>query len=107
MLISIHAPRVGSDLENGHQKRGGKGFQSTLPVWGATKPEFREGYDYDISIHAPRVGSDAVQQVGQQTLERISIHAPRVGSDTFQRYQNSRIRISIHAPRVGSDSRNA
>ena len=55
--ISIHAPRVGSDVFH---------LQVSLPI--------------HISIHAPRVGSDAepgLFQVG----DFISIHAPRVGSD--------------------------
>ena len=79
--ISIHAPRVGSDnchpvhdsgcnyfnprspcgerlgqIINDHRKGGG--FQSTLPVWGATVDSLYTGVNYDISIHAPRVGSD-------------------------------------------------
>ena len=34
--ISIHAPRVGSDLQIGAHRHIQRGFQSTLPVWGAT-----------------------------------------------------------------------
>ena len=34
-------------------------FQSTLPVWGATRIEEIAGAVVAISIHAPRVGSDA------------------------------------------------
>ena len=56
--ISIHAPRVGSDLITEVSRIG--------------TPR--------ISIHAPRVGSDqairAMEEAGN-----ISIHAPRVGSD--------------------------
>ena len=37
LAISIHAPRVGSDEGQGIQTGRGKIFQSTLPVWGATK----------------------------------------------------------------------
>ena len=55
--ISIHAPRVGSDL-------GG----NRVPV------------NISISIHAPRVGSDFREMHEYQYLT-ISIHAPRVGSD--------------------------
>ncbi len=59
LVISIHAPRVGSDwrfpapvLKTGE-------FQSTLPVWGATVPLESRGLNNSaISIHAPRVGSD-------------------------------------------------
>ena len=123
--ISIHAPRVGSDV-------------------GITKLPS----DERISIHAPRVGSDRAFLRGGQT-GGISIHAPRVGSDSRQaakaslkdyfnprspcgeRLQLDEITfksrifqstlpvwgatvafaggsagnfISIHAPRVGSDS---
>ena len=58
LMISIHAPRVGSDsithtaLQQGHR------FQSTLPVWGATIVVVRCYVVTCISIHAPRVGSD-------------------------------------------------
>ena len=80
-MISIHAPRVGSDICCGIRQfvitdfnprspcgerlwsrkvlSKTNGFQSTLPVWGATqiKPRARNGSA--ISIHAPRVGSDS------------------------------------------------
>ena len=78
--ISIHAPRVGSDLSlialSGSTGR----FQSTLPVWGATRYWFLQRSFSIISIHAPRVGSDLPPR---EHAERfcISIHAPRVGSD--------------------------
>ena len=80
--ISIHAPRVGSDQDHflvvlllcdfnprspcGERRtsnRGpaqGCGFQSTLPVWGATAPQPSGRMAGRISIHAPRVGSDVV-----------------------------------------------
>ena len=126
--ISIHAPRVGSDgmfsdllIENDL-------FQSTLPVWGATRAYHIPGTDNTISIHAPRVGSDEAFDALQITRS-ISIHAPRVGSDlSFFRTQRDTLRfqstlpvwgatslvhyaqalcqISIHAPRVGSDHTN-
>ena len=60
MLISIHAPRTGSDC-------GGSGFLARVEL---------------ISIHAPRTGSDAVGREPRKT-ETISIHAPRTGSDVF------------------------
>ena len=34
------------------------GFQSTLPVWGATGSNAISAHKTHISIHAPRVGSD-------------------------------------------------
>ena len=82
--ISIHAPRVGSDVLCGAIFAGEA-----------------------ISIHAPRVGSDS-KRILIGCFGKISIHAPRVGSDvkrgaveTFKRW------ISIHAPRVGSDKSEA
>ena len=56
--ISIHAPRVGSDLTNGVSAMSTPLFQSTLPVWGATGFYGRRFFPDGISIHAPRVGSD-------------------------------------------------
>ena len=56
--ISIHAPRAGSDMvyvDNGKDYRG---FQSTLPVRGATGHLCHNALPELISIHAPRAGSD-------------------------------------------------
>ena len=58
--ISIHAPRVGSDLAT----------LTFCALFGV------------ISIHAPRVGSDQLAQ-GSLSPHVISIHAPRVGSDPW------------------------
>ena len=58
-LISIHAPRVGSDIK----------VELQLIV-------------RKISIHAPRVGSDLPAGRSRPVGPRISIHAPRVGSDS-------------------------
>ena len=81
MMISIHAPRVGSDawwlsrdtwalsfqstlpvwgatLRTITRTQKSTLFQSTLPVWGATAGVPASNIDILISIHAPRVGSD-------------------------------------------------
>ena len=80
IIISIHAPRVGSDRAEKHPAESGNyfnprspcgerpaptgaedgpsGFQSTLPVWGATAGNRQRLIQGRISIHAPRVGSD-------------------------------------------------
>ena len=149
IMISIHAPRVGSDdallwLSQRHQHfnprspcgerlyrwlrvEGNIGFQSTLPVWGATLGCSFPAAALGISIHAPRVGSDSCRLsarfVGFQfqstlpvwgatwidgskfVMAGISIHAPRVGSDRYVRGYRPGVRISIHAPRVGSDQK--
>ena len=103
--ISIHAPRVGSDLPanrvyhlklnfyprspRGERPSAGSGdlaraieFLSTLPAWGATGTEWGAKLEVCISIHAPRVGSDPVFSLDAQKPLKISIHAPRVGSDS-------------------------
>ena len=101
-MISIHAPRVGSD-----------------------RPSEHHAQLHGISIHAPRVGSDPsrcrVPRCGPYFNPRspcgerrdglpvharqvnISIHAPRVGSDRTEGARAGARGISIHAPRVGSD----
>ena len=57
-IISIHAPREGSDVVQNYGQAIMTAFLSTLPARGATgrhKSPRKEGY---ISIHAPREGSD-------------------------------------------------
>ena len=79
--ISIHAPRAGSDYAAGDYRYNAPGFQSTLPVRGATeKKQNLLGVLY-ISIHAPRAGSDVMEQIFIPRRAKISIHAPRAGSD--------------------------
>ena len=101
-IISIHAPRGGSDLTSlqllsrldDFNPRSPWGerlpihlfpflairFQSTLPVGGATLLTGSKAPPLTISIHAPRGGSD-LQAAQQSRRQRISIHAPRGGSD--------------------------
>ena len=79
MLISIHAPRTGSDDNDGPQ-----------------------AFVAKISIHAPRTGSDP-PCLDFADLLSISIHAPRTGSDGFSQDRKLKRSISIHAPRTGSD----
>ena len=61
MIISIHAPREGSDV-----------------AWKQT-----EIAKACISIHAPREGSDRRGLSIEKFNFSISIHAPREGSDQF------------------------
>ena len=63
-VISIHAPRVGSDAMSNLTDFIKYLFQSTLPVWGATTTRLSLDVLAEISIHAPRVGSDT------QTMEK-------------------------------------
>ncbi len=123
-MISIHAPREGSDylfcmMErdkinfNPRSPRRERlqseadcallgAFQSTLPAKGATADRFTEHIHKYISIHAPREGSDFPDDF-LFFVGCISIHAPRGGSDRHIRFQGCWQLISIHAPRGGSD----
>ena len=81
-LISIHAPRVGSD-EGAARARAPDGrFQSTLPVWGATRRVRRAGAPWLISIHAPRVGSDGMVAVVQPHVGPFQSTLPVWGATT-------------------------
>ena len=102
--ISIHAPRVGSDLLYLTIPLFLMIFQSTLPVWGATALPPSLIALSAISIHAPRVGSDVQEWISVKERLPISIHAPRVGSDLCKMFIQHHSDISIHAPRVGSDA---
>ena len=57
-LISIHAPRMGCDVQIIRVRVHFLGFQSTHPVWGATVVNTGRIARIDISIHAPRMGCD-------------------------------------------------
>ena len=59
IVISIHAPREGSDRPTGRIQGGRKQFLSTLPARGATSVVLVAEAERHISIHAPREGSDA------------------------------------------------
>ena len=147
--ISIHAPLTGSDRAGNASSPIGRnfnprspygerhatiaahtlttGFQSTLPLRGATGASVRAVCKAVISIHAPLTGSDAVRVFLFRDII-ISIHAPLTGSDppasllrSLRRNFNPRSpygerlalqhrsvgvqAISIHAPLTGSDAR--
>ena len=79
--ISIHAPRMGSDLDTRCHFVIRAQFQSTLPAWGAT-PAWRR-------LHS-------VREKFQSTL-------PAWGATTYSPLESIAGIISIHAPRMGSD----
>ena len=101
-LISIHAPREGSDNVRHMAYNIDTIFQSTLPVRGATSATQAAQAEFEISIHAPREGSD-MHKALDYAAQVISIHAPREGSDHCAKDVKDALAISIHAPREGSD----
>ena len=58
-IISIHAPRVGSDHFRRQRFRGYHDFNPRSPCGERPHIDFHGKLDLSISIHAPRVGSDA------------------------------------------------
>ena len=79
-MISIHAPREGSDICT----------SSTIPSGG------------DFYPRSPR-GERRAAEEADRRMELISIHAPREGSDRVKAGRTLQLVISIHAPREGSD----
>ena len=124
--ISIHAPRGGSDVDGttdrasdidfnprspwGERPRGRhsslhkRGFQSTLPVGGATwrgSMTLWSGRRFQSTLP---VGGATIAVISGLQGSAISIHAPRGGSDWGEQPANGFGNIiSIHAPRGGSD----
>ena len=80
LLISIHAPREGSDVA-----------------------EAQSALESAISIHAPREGSDQHQRLRHARRHHFNPRSPR--GERLQAYFNQLRQqdISIHAPREGSD----
>ena len=104
-VISIHAPRGGSDAAMQPRWIIIIGFQSTLPVGGATRIFRNSANGAYISIHAPRGGSDFIVSYFPFIAYNFNPRSPwgeRRGGAFVNGYQTQ---ISIHAPRGGSDSR--
>ena len=103
ILISIHTPLAGSDLQIKGLSAGPLTFQSTLPLRGATCLSVRSCRSRLISIHTPLAGSDKNSGSHDVAFQLISIHTPLAGSDLAWRAENHRRNISIHTPLAGSD----
>ena len=105
-VISIHAPREGSDQLKATVQRPCNIFLSTLPARGATaRPRIRLT---PISLFLSTLPArGATMSTGAAAANGIiSIHAPREGSDPFlSTLPIAGSDISIHAPREGSDPR--
>ena len=123
--ISIHAPRMGSDMaEHGHVRRA-RHFNPRSPD--GERLEFLPCFDSRvlISIHAPRMGSDPARQNQRRggtdfnprspDGERLSLTVVQSVGSIFQSTLPGwgatravvravpKVAISIHAPRMGSD----
>ena len=102
-LISIHAPRTGSDRQLRNPSATTAAFQSTLPARGATqrRTSRRRKQRFQSTLPARgatymRAPQGAEKQQFQSTLPaRGATHLPLLASPAGD--------ISIHAPRTGSD----
>ncbi len=124
-LISIHAPRTGSDqwrydgkcscckfqstlpargaTQCGAGLLGKRRFQSTLPARGATEAWGVMMEEIEISIHAPRTGSDPAPASWTASPPFQSTLPARGATLDNQHNFTYTDCISIHAPRTGSD----
>ena len=125
MLISIHAPREGSDKGDKGDTGAQGPFLSTLPARGATLCAHGVVAHEAISIHAPREGSDFCPSSRPPTKYHFYPRSPRgerrhrcLSQGPPGRFLSTlpargatptfagdapALEISIHAPREGSD----
>ena len=101
--ISIHAPREGSDIVQLLLQAFLPKFQSTLPARGATGRYWSGMRKALISIHAPREGSDCMPPTSTAAGERFQSTLPARGATFRKLTGDAPKKISIHAPREGSD----
>ena len=104
VLISIHAPRVGSDACFRTSAMLMTSFQSTLPVWGATTP-YRSSFP-GYSHFNPRSPCGERQGLFFLVIFDLLFQStlPVWGATANSMIDTGKDKISIHAPRVGSDS---
>ena len=124
-FISIHASRMGCDWSFRIERKTVFSFQSTHPVWDATRPCTLRGCSKEISIHASRMGCD---NRGESNLLLLLDFNPRIpygmrqkrtrnvrenhafqsthpvwDATTFRLSAVPKEIISIHASRMGCD----
>ena len=75
-IISIHAPREGSDIGQRHMQPPGV-ISIHAPREGATGQHYTDTGQDQISIHAPREGSDAAARFGGGRGQNFYPRSPR------------------------------
>ena len=103
-IISIHTPHAGSDLEQLGSGAVCCGFQSTLPMRGATTMTRYSPSTKIFQSTLPMRGATE-KEIDLLSGARISIHTPHAGSDGMKCNDNIMLYISIHTPHAGSDSK--
>ena len=101
--VSIHAPRVGCDLNSSVLSRNTRKFQSTHPVWGATSGvAVATCMTLCFNPRTPcGVRPADARHCGQR--EGFQSTHPVWGATRIAPYSESLLVVSIHAPRVGCD----
>ena len=103
-LISIHAPRTGSDRAGRAGVCNAGNFNPRSPHGERRRQLRRSGADADFNPRSPHgERHDAARCADGRVC--ISIHAPRTGSDLIADFLILLKKISIHAPRTGSDGK--
>ena len=97
-------PRIPYGMRHAHRNGtvNSNEFQSTHPVWDATRRVGSGQCDHSISIHASRMGCDRHPTAAVRSV-LISIHASRMGCDFGLGPVPRLVHISIHASRMGCD----
>ena len=102
ILISIHAPRMGSDQRAAAYNQTVTQFQSTLPGWGATITPATRRTTSTFQSTLPGWGATVQYGYWRRNLKFQST-LPGWGATGGRLFDARTGRISIHAPRMGSD----
>ena len=106
-MISIHAPRRGSDGWTHWVIQKIVNFNPRSPQGERRGAPFRLPAEGEISIHAPRRGSDSKLVLSRFSQIIFQSTLPAGGATQFLDDNRIYTIISIHAPRRGSDLSNA
>ena len=101
-MISIHAPRMGSDIVH-HKRHLNPEFQSTLPAWGATREGITPETRYIFQSTLPAWGATAGYKAICAMVDNFNPRSPHGERPERLLDERQSIVISIHAPRMGSD----
>ena len=102
-IVSIHAPRVGRDVQPVTSRIITPSFNPRAPCgarlrnWGTTDDP------NPVSIHAPRVGRDWWYMLYDDAYARFNPRAPCGARHEADEDGFIPVYVSIHAPRVGRD----
>ena len=101
-IVSIHAPRVGSDRKEVPLCLTTSRFNPRSPCGERRHTKMSTDYSGCFNPRSP-CGERRTYRTFCEVAAGVSIHAPRVGSDAGEQFGIAAMYVSIHAPRVGSD----